>query len=267
MQRKVQNFQVPLLFILSPEEVVSSEPPNPCFIHAPRSSYLPAIAENIIHLFRQHTLEYDNDPWFEIGDDILLHITTPVGVFYDCYVKHRTLKPLVIRICFKSLTTVVFSTSSATVTQSERSFFHNLKQAVHLLHGNTSVFNDLSIENQRKLWTNTSCVSKGNCENIILASLIPLDNAVIFLPIRILRVGCISIVYQKPVTAQITLFSALQEFFPTSLWFVNKSTDSIANIQCLSNGLVLPLDVPMYELWKIFHSMDMFMYIVITTEM
>jgi hypothetical protein len=52
-------------------DLSSSEIPDPIFVLVNRFSYLPVALHDIVEYFRQHTIEFASDSWFECNSHAL----------------------------------------------------------------------------------------------------------------------------------------------------------------------------------------------------
>lgn len=181
--------------------------------------------------------------------------------------------------------------------ESEHFYFHSLKQALFLLHGTTRLFNELSVEQQRSLWRSVQFgdhVQYGDVAGRLRpSSLLSTENdahchteaqaalaQVKIVPVRLLRPGKPAL--QRPVRLrrssaadavatdgsgsevpeaqlslllqQRTLGEVLSEDFAEAL--------DINPVKCIIQGITVPLEAPIYDLWCLMSHCDLFLYII-----
>jgi autophagy-related protein 5 len=143
--------------------------------------------------------------------------------------------------------------------ESEKYYFHSLKQALYLLHGSTRPFNDLTSEKQSQLWESTYQGSMGMFEQVA-RDLRPSIENFKFIPLRILFAWD-KATYQKPVAlfdndnTYLSVKSYLEPLIHT--WEFASAYD------ILIQGIVVPDDMPLYQIWKLFAHADLFLYICV----
>jgi hypothetical protein len=138
-------------------------------------------------------------------------------------------------------------------------FFHSLKQSLHLIHGSTRAFTLLTLENQSNIWEG-SCNGDQKMYQLGSTELFAPKEDIRYLPIRLIYLnGC---VIQKPVTVfdsdknEVKLSHVISKFLP------HLNTEQITEDSFLIHGITIPLTAGIYDVWKLFHYGDMFLYIV-----
>lgn len=179
-----------------------------------------------------------------------------------------------------------------TSVQCEQMYFHSLKQALFVLHGNTRAFNELSVEQQRKLWQSTQTGNLIDFEGVAVAMRPSAElsesnstrsiQSLRGLPVRVVRknkstlqrpvsifkyaergtipTGSKSGAGSDPVEASArpvvrTLLQVLSEDFGI--------TAESSERKCIIQGVDVPLHAPIYDLWRLMSHADLFLYIII----
>lgn len=170
---------------------------------------------------------------------------------------------------------------------SEHFYFHSLKQALFLLHGTTRSFNDLSVEQQRNLWKSIHLSDRSNYE-LIACSFRPtalldgsrsnpvraVDSTVSelkYIPVRLICTDKPAV--QRPVViwrgsedvsgsgrVERRLGEVLREDFADAA-----HNDSSHTLCCIVQGVEVPFDAPIYDLWRLMSHCDLFLYITLRT--
>lgn len=271
-ERLIWNGYVPICFSVCDNDVASKDKPDSVYVLCSRLSYLPISSFEIIEYFRSYTIELSSNDsvWFE-SNGIPLKTTLPAGVLYDLFHNDdtaTTVMPWNITIHYQlhpSNKVIKCSTSKAV----ERQYFHNLKQALFLLHGHTRSFNTLTNDNQQLLWEAVMTVYKDDYDTVI-NTLRPnewLQCKV--LPIRIVQQMKPTI--QKPIKIKnnnsITLNQVMYTFLNDCEVEVTASADVVDycnRYKVLVQGIVISDgSIPIYELYRHFHHTDLFLYIIL----
>jgi len=253
---------IPIVFQLSDNDIASSNKhPNPMFKLASRFSYLPVICSDVIENLQSFVLQYTSDIWYEYNS-IPLKSNLPIGVLYDMSIHNNDnddnkLPLWTITIHFQTFPREIIPCS--TLSDSERYFSHSLKQALYLLHGSTSAYNSLTVELKKSLWDSVCTGTDYQTFQRISSNL--LSTTVNKLPIRFIKKGnptrqiCIELVKNGE---EILLSDIISQLGDSDL----KSSD---HYKLLVHGIDITchLNIPVRELWRIFHHGDFFMYIII----
>lgn len=190
----------------------------------------------------------------------------PIGCLYDIYAKETgcedAIKPWTIQIHFQSFPTKVLLRCSS-IEESKRLFNHSLKQALYVIYGNSSKFAGQSVENKLLLWeaVRTGEYIKFNQITTALRPSSPLKIRCI--PVRVLLYADSSFrTLQKPISAikpsseVTTLRDAIS---------INLPTCDLCEMEdyVLIQGVRIPFNAPLFELWCAFAHADLFLYICI----
>jgi len=181
--------------------------------------------------------------------------------------------------------------------ESEHFYFHSLKQALFQLHGSTRLFNELSVEQQRDLWRS---VQRGDSTSFDLTakSLRPrallsfneTDHASATAPLNELKTIPVRLclpdkpIAQRPVAIWRKLDHAedpstnsdntdtekrqmrtLREVLYQDFKEVHDSFDQSKRVQCIIQGVEMPLDAPIYDLWRLMSHCDLYLYFTLRT--
>lgn len=174
----------------------------------------------------------------------------------------------------------------ASPEDSEHFFFHSLKQAVFLLYGSTRLFNELSVEVQHQLWnsvqTNDHNVYRTIADQLISVELANQTQlcAVKSLPVRVVRKDKPTV--QRPIslfvstkdpavnddTAPESADSAVQKTLRDVLLMdlgtqLDISAATVDTVECVIHGIGIPLDAPIFDLWRLMCHCDLFLYVVV----
>lgn len=176
-----------------------------------------------------------------------------------------------------------------TSVQCEQMYFHSLKQALFVLHGNTRAFNELSVEQQRKLWQSTQTGNLIEFEGVAVA-MRPLSDSngtrsiqsLRGLPVRVVRKNKPTL--QRPVsifkhaetgtiptrsktcagsdpveTSARPVVRTLLQVLSEDFGIAAESSER----KCIIQGVDVPLHAPIYDLWRLMSHADLFLYIII----
>ena len=167
-----------------------------------------------------------------------------------------------------------------------------MKQALFLLYGSTRLFNELSVENQRKIWQGVQTGSRSLFESIA-AQLRPAVNVHIHrlqqngdgiksIPVRLVRRDKPTI--QRPVIPWLSSHDSVIPDTSASAQAGSESHNvtmktlrdvllydfsphidmgSIDDAQCVVQGIAVPLNAPIFELWHLMSHCDLFLYITL----
>lgn len=212
----------------------------------------------------------------------------PIGVLYDSEIAGQgdQLAPWDVTVHFQH-----FPSSEVLpcdrLADSEKLYFHSLKQALHLLHGSTRLYNEFTIASQERLWR-AVCSADGGEYAAAASPLLPVDaRAIGRLPVRLVysdtldqRSRCL----QRPVAcvscngcALRTLSDVLTEDFAP---FMEGTAPRLSEQQqqqrqvaaasvpktewcrfVMIQGIEVPLDAPAIDVWQLMHHCDLFLYI------
>jgi len=261
---------IPIEICVSEKDLSSLTPPAACFVFAPRHSYLPAIAADVIDHLRSFAIELVPKVWFEC-DGVPLKTHLPVGVLFDLYCPPPVGRsPL--RLVWKI--TVRYRDFPAdqllqccTREGAETLYLHSLKQALHSLHGSTRAFNSITGDDQRMLWEScNACSSRDGFETAGAHGLRPATAELArSVPVRLLFVGATPqhvLTVQKPVRAVDPARARATTLRDVILGAAPSAANATAS-EPLVQGVYVPLDCPIFELWHALASADLYLYVVV----
>jgi hypothetical protein len=190
LQGELWKGLIPIEFTMDISDIATNEFVDSHYLLASRFSYLYEISQETIAYFQTKAIEISSLIWYECQGVELKHYL-PVGVLYDMYdYENKSLssnesqefRPWKIIIHFQKPVKGLLTVISANETQ--RVYFHTIKQALHQLYGSTSDFNLLTIENQNQLW---KAVNSGSLEQFRTAQsiLAPEKQAIRQIPLRV----------------------------------------------------------------------------------
>ena len=247
---------------ISEKDLSSTVLPGSCFIFASRMSYLAVIAADVIDHLRSFAIELVPDVWFEYNG-IPLKSNLPVGVLFDLFHPHAVRSSWKITVRFRDFPEdqILHCCSRE---NAEKHFMHNLKQALHSLHGSTRSFNAINTEDQSTVW---ECCNSGNrqgyecvakdvrsCSKELVRSI----------PIRFLFVSGQAqvITVQKPcrvfvdeARSQVTTLKSILEQIAPSI--------SLEDHEVVVQGIIIPIESPVYDLWLSLAHADFYLYAIV----
>lgn len=202
----------------------------------------------------------------------------PAGVLFDLYA--NTEIPWELTVHFQHFPSQMLL-KCATPSEIEHLYFHSLKQAVYLLHGSTRLFNELSVDAQRQLWQSVRisdhCAFLSVSEYLVnggaesSAALRELKS----LPIRVVRQD--KPVVQRPVVPLLTsdaptTSEARQKLLRDVLVLdlgaqLGISAETVDSFECVVHGIAVPMESPIFDLWKLMHHCDLFLYIIVRSAL
>jgi hypothetical protein len=143
-------------------------------------------------------------------------------------------------------------------------YFQSLKQALHLIHGSTYPVNALTLIQQQHLWESCS-----TCNYLMYSSasaaFVPTVETIRIIPVRYIRQDKPTLqrpifAFDKETNKEITLENAIR-----ILLFLTGEETTNVNIEShlfRIQGVIVPLEAPIFEVWKDLCHADMFLYIV-----
>lgn len=141
-------------------------------------------------------------------------------------------------------------------------FFHQVKQALHLLHGRTTKFYELTSEQQRDLWEVAAAEKPQSDFDRVAHIFDPVlpsgPEAVKLLPLRVVRHD--GVVVQKPshVLREDGSERSLREVLCEDFGMEEEQQEVE---EVFIQGISLSKDSPVYTLWSLLRHQDLFLYI------
>jgi autophagy-related protein 5 len=277
IQLEIWNGCIPIELRLAGSDISTFTHPDPILILASRMSYLPLIAKDAVEYLQSKAVEFCPDVWFVTDNGVILKSHLPFGVLYDLY--GSTLsdhKPWSIIVHFQPPHEAAAGNDSldrATVRYCERLYFHSLKQALHLLHGSSRAFSELSLEQQSDLWlspaSNRRKWDSFATVRTILMPRSPLETK--HLPIRVVdingmqRLRLVKAVNDEGMsrTLQQILLDELQlPYAAAAIDHEEADKNNPSTVVVIAQGIQVPLTAPLYELWRRLCHTDLVLYLL-----
>lgn len=200
-----------------------------------------------------------------------------MGVLYDLYGTVAHHKPWVIAVHFQPPPDAAgVDLDRAAVRYCERLFFHSLKQALHLLHGSSRAFSEMSLEQQSDLWLSPFSRKKWDSFASVRSFLMPRSPLEIkHVPVRVVtmkgmqRLRLVKAVDDEGIlrTLRQALIDELQ--LPSAASDTIEEEDSASMIEdsdktvIVAQGIQIPLTAPLYELWRRLCHADLVLYLLL----
>eukprot|EP01137_Pigoraptor_chileana_P012787 Opistho-2@65522 len=147
--KQIWEGKIPIVFNLAPNEVTSDETPEPYYILAPRSSYLPLVTERVRKHFQPLIPDCEDEMWFDYaGQPLKWHY--PIGVLFDSLGSPSQL-PWSLTVHFQGFPDdeLLHCHDKDTV---EAYFIALIKEADYLKNGSTKKIMGLQKKDQKQLW-------------------------------------------------------------------------------------------------------------------
>ena len=193
ISRELWKGLIPIEFSMEVSDIASNSYVDSHFLLAPRFGYLHEITKETVIHFQNKAIEISSLVWYE-ADGIELKHYLPIGVLYDHYHYVQNSLRRKQSDCFRPWKIIIHfqrpihgPLTVVPASETQRTFFHTLKQALHQLYGSTSHFNLLTIENQTTLW-NSINQSDFSQYATLLSILSPNTETIKNIPIRILTI-------------------------------------------------------------------------------
>jgi hypothetical protein len=248
IQLSAAEGRVPVSFEMDEHEVISLHRPLPMYVLAHRHSYLPLVSLQAVHSFQDSAPQVGAEGvWYATPSGHPLRWDMPIGVLYDAHGDGQL--PWRVLVRFQEFPSAVLL--RAGLKETERAYFHSLKQALNLLSGSARSFMDLRQHDQEALW---QAVESGRFADSwrIVQSLLPPDQGLQLAPVRVVSLRTHE-VRQAPVRLDdhaTTLQQAL------ALLTAGRPCSNVT-IQ----GIRPPLDSSLRSLCRELCSHDLFLYI------
>ncbi|KAK9838653.1 hypothetical protein WJX74_000686 [Apatococcus lobatus] len=283
---EVWQAAVPVRLELAPNEVTTPEAPPPVYVMAPRMSYLPIIAQQLLSSFEHVLPPGENTPWFEYRR-LPLKWQLPIGVLYDLLANEDE-QPWQLTIHYRHYPSENLLPWSSPAALSNH-FFSSLKEAGYICRwSNTNAVMTMTNTARDDLWQSIQAHDHKQYASILESlSLTPQarDAQAPQIPIRLLiRAGksgylsgydCISLTSQPAAALEesseepLLLESTLEALLASSLEqdAFNKLQSDLQSGQqhVVVNGIQPPLKTPVAWLHTNLHYPDHFLYVVIRT--
>lgn len=292
------NGSIPAQFSLSSYDITTLNPPDPVYVLLSRMSYLPVTVADVVEYFKATVADFQSDIWFEFnGKPLKAHL--PIGVIFDLVFDSKVdTLPWEITIHYSGFPSNELI-KCGTATESLRMYSHSLKQALYLLSGSTRAFNELNIGRQSQLLEGIRTGNRGMFEEIA-RDLRPSEESVRLVPVRILRPG--QVIIQRNISLHskdkdpfvmslldvLVVMSVLQcpqsesgdasperssllpvdskapdLSLPNCAATASNASTATSGLSIVIQGVTVPLEAPLYPLWRLFAHPDFFLYICI----
>ena len=150
--REIWEGRLPVCFSLSPDDVTTVEPPEPCYLLVPRMTYFPLVTDKVFRHF-QKASNQDNidDMWLEFdGQPLKWHL--PIGALFDLYGPENL--PWNITVHFKRFPDKEILKCDGRETV-EAHYMSAVKEADSLKH-RSYVMNSMKKNDHKQLWLGLS---------------------------------------------------------------------------------------------------------------
>lgn len=145
----VAGGKLPICFEMSETEVTSLHRPLTVFCHAARQSYLPLVSMQAASSFQDSAPQVGPEGlWFSTVTGQPLRWDLPIGLLFDEHGQGAL--PWRVQIRFRDFPSAHLLKSG--LKETERAYFHSLKQALNLLTGSATSFIDMRQHDQEALW-------------------------------------------------------------------------------------------------------------------
>jgi autophagy-related protein 5 len=226
-------------------------------------SYLAVVAADVIDYLRSFAIELVPDVWFEC-DGVPIKSNLPLGVIFDMFQPKDARGAWKITVRFRDFPEEKIL-HCCTRDTAEKLYMHSMKQALQTLHGSTRAFNAINTEDQSMLWETCNSGNLNGFESIANALRPTTRELTRCVPVRFLFVSSHNsevLTIQKPIRMFLdetrnqvsTLESVLQQVAPSI---------SVNDHEVVVQGVAVPFDSPIYELWLSFAHADLFLYVII----
>jgi hypothetical protein len=288
IQKELWNGLIPVEFCMDIADIASNSHVESHFMLVSRFAFLYEVTKDTVRHFQNHAIEISSLVWFESNGTELKHYL-PIGVLYDAYfakssnLSHRqnesteAFHPWGITIHFQKPIHGPLTVVPANETQ--RTYFHTLKQSLHQLYGSASLFNQLTIENQNTVWHS---INHGDLTQYLslLPTLSPENEDFKNIPLRLITTennnhnnngnnGIHLITRQKSVKPylnedtqeQRTLFQVLQEDYQISTHLIECS-------QLIIQGIVVGncQEIPIKSFYQCMRHGDFYLYVLLISR-
>lgn len=277
---------IPVTIELAADELVGMRAPRPFYAMIPRNSYLPVLAEELAMHFGDFTAQLSYGfpttavkrveesatgisseeeqvasrwvpVWFSC-EEVTLRWHYPAGVSYDALGKGKLPWQLVVHFS-------KFSDNSLALRQPdtcERTFFHALKQAVHLETGTARLALSMPRVQQTALWKAISIGDRDKFNaNDVAKSESPLEAPPKSVPVRLISSYDAPFI-QLPHAAYDA--SGRKKTLRETLLNTKRLAFVTPNSTLTAQGILLNPDMPLIDAWKALRHADHFLYVLLS---
>jgi autophagy-related protein 5 len=260
LHQQIWKGEVPVMFVLTPNEVIVPQPPTPYYKMVPRNTYFPLVTASIRSHFALAIPFHIDELWLDYQDKPLKwHL--PVGVLFDMFSPNIEL-PWKITVHFQGFPANQILRCPKEETIKEV-FFAVIKEAIYMKFGDTRKYQDLPVNDTLDLWKSfqkndyslfCSVSKKLNSEDL---------KEIKSIPIRLFFVNNETNWIQEPVPPfhengqELTLGDVIKHLLP-AFPFSNSVTPKV-----LVQGVLPDLETPITWLYNQCHHIDHFLYLIL----
>lgn len=284
---------IPIQLCIAPTDQVSANLTESQFLMVSRYSYLSHAADDAIKYFQVRAIEISPEIWFECA---LTHVELkhhlPFGLLYDQH-NHQYLKqgkyeqnelnphyhqrPWKIYLHFQK--PIARTPSNAMhFSDTQRIFFHTIKQSLHLLYGNANLFNALTIEQQTTLWQSTNSGNYLSYKSV-LSSLSSVEFEMRHIPIRFITADDMNMrqklikPFQKVVAEdglEKEIEKSLETVLQTELQLQQEKSEFQDNYSLVIQGICMSSsnwrNIPIKQFYYLMRHADLYLYILLVPK-
>jgi len=272
VRKAVWEGLIPVVFTLTPNEVITFQPPIAFYAAIPRNSYLPLVANGVREHFLLSAPVVVDEMWFDYnGTPLRWHV--PIGVLFDqlCPPGGASDLPWALTVHFQGFpaTQLLRCPNDSTVRDQ---ITNTLKEANFIKHGDNNKVNKLSLSESNAWWDGLRTNDYDmfwSSNKMLSADYHTMKNVPIRVSTPLVPTLQDLVVPRDELGNERTLASVLYQLLPES--FPLPSVDVIppnANSTSVSNsvitqGITPPLEATIVWLYEQFSHPDNFLYIII----
>lgn len=263
---EIYNGRLPIELTWNVRDIATTSSLRPYYGLFSRYSYLSIIANDMIQYLKDHIVSValtEHEIWYvDDAKQLYLKPTLPIGVLYDL-LHNDSCNPRIpwkIQINFQNGKSYM-ELNCSNIDLTKRYYLHALKQALFLIHGSTNLYSNLSSEHQDVIWNGLFQAQSQELFNehrLVLDKFSPVDLVMKQLPLRIIFI-------------QNNEFSTIQQSIRmlgiyTLLDVVQKCMNNFELIKthnAICQGIIIPWEAPILEIWQLFCHSDLFLYLVL----
>lgn len=271
---------VPLQFELAGSDLGSDFMPPIKYIWTSRFGHLHVVASEVCSFLKDYVVTFvqmHQRIWFSFSSEkglIPLPSDLPIGCLVDVLdAHHHSLYPLKITVHFSSFSTLAGDKILEICNQRDatRHFFHCFKQAIYLINGNNTVFTMMLQAEQTCLFRATSSGNYLEFESIVSDEMKAEREVMKNIPIRVISLNknrTTIVVQHSPHKLSSSSEKAEESVEMSVGQYLNESHadlgDTLPEDYCIIvQGLIIPPDQPLFELWNVLHHGDLYLNIII----
>lgn len=281
LQEEQWRGKIPIQFRMDDADIAMGLHVEPHFLLVSRYSYLYEVTRETIEYFQSKALELTTNVWFECNEVELRHYL-PIGILFDLFQHERrkatlpnteaikaSIEPWTITIHFQK--PLKPSINPIPFHESQRLYFHTIKQALHQLLGSSSNFNLLTIDHQTQLW---NAINSGDFNSFSTVSQIMLPGLpesieeIKQVPVRMMIDGGVMrqrlVRPNKPNSSDTSVQSSMRTLYEIIVEDFQISNPE--NYEIVVHGITLgsiEFTIPIKEFYLIMRNSDFFLYFLL----